>query len=616
MDAIPTAATDPAQAETSTQTTPAATGPETGWILAQRLVFPDPTVNSRIRLFCHGVRGAGHDAGRQAYFARPGARLKLDSYFNCFHASAMDLGPRDAVVLRLEGEGDALVKVQMARPLHSDETLLSTVVTLKPGRPVDLTLPPIRDAGVIHLRFNARTRLNLTRADWLVQSRRARHVKIGAVITTFKRNDAVQASTARLADYMEANPDIGDRLSVFVVDNGGDTDAAPGARVIKNRNLGGAGGFTRGLLEHRKDPDVTHVLFMDDDAEFFPENLRRTLAVLRLARPKNTAVAGTMLPASKRWQVWENTAIFDKLCRPILQGLNLRKFENVLELARPLTGVQGRYAGWWYFCFPLSHVKRLAFPFFVRGDDVWFSLANDFDIRTVLGVCSHQDDFVSKRSPLTAYLDARYHVIQMLAHDGLPSDAATLKDQLTFLYRQWNESYHYGAAAAVIEAIEDVCKGPEFFDEDPEMSAKRARIKEIGGEEATLHKLKWRRSGNTGVAPAKHTSKPYQILRLITCNGHRWIPKRFFYSKTGRFDMDTRARPNQVFLRENCLVVDAQTSIGYRLKRDPARFFENRRRFEAAFRQLVAKLPELRKAYKVDQLSQITEEAWRKRLGL
>ena len=30
----------------------------------------------------------------------------------------------------------------------------------------------------------------------------------------------------------------------------------------------------------------------------------------------------------------------------------------------------------------------------------------------------------------------------------------------------------------------------------------------------------------------------------------------------------------------------------------------------------VAKLPELRKAYKVDQLSQITEEAWRKRLGL
>ena len=89
-----------------------------------------------------------------------------------------------------------------------------------------------------------------------------------------------------------------------------------------------------------------------------------------------------------------------------------------------------------------------------------------------------------------------------------------------------------------------------------------------------------------------------------------------FHTKSAIFPLEGRFRPNQVFLRENCLVVDAQTSIGYRLKRDPARFFENRRRFEAAFRQLVAKLPELRKAYKVDQLSQITEEAWRKRLGL
>lgn len=38
--------------------------------------------------------------------------------------------------------------------------------------------------------------------------------------------------------------------------------------VVKNKNAGGAGGFTRGLIEILKRPDrggITHALLMDDD---------------------------------------------------------------------------------------------------------------------------------------------------------------------------------------------------------------------------------------------------------------------------------------------------------------------------------------------------------------
>ena len=37
------------------------------------------------------------------------------------------------------------------------------------------------------------------------------------------------------------------------------------------------------------------------------------------------------------------------------------------------------YGGWWYFAFPVDQVKHQPFPFFVRGDDVSFSLVHDFN---------------------------------------------------------------------------------------------------------------------------------------------------------------------------------------------------------------------------------------------
>ena len=58
---------------------------------------------------------------------------------------------------------------------------------------------------------------------------------------------------------------------------------------IANRNLGGAGGFARGLIA-AEDGGFTHCLFMDDDAAFQMENLIRSFAFLRLARNPDAAL--------------------------------------------------------------------------------------------------------------------------------------------------------------------------------------------------------------------------------------------------------------------------------------------------------------------------------------
>jgi GT2 family glycosyltransferase len=62
-----------------------------------------------------------------------------------------------------------------------------------------------------------------------------------------------------------------------VVDNANNVDfdepPCDDLNVVPNRNLGGAGGFARGLMWLRQQCWATHVLFMDDDISLETEAL-------------------------------------------------------------------------------------------------------------------------------------------------------------------------------------------------------------------------------------------------------------------------------------------------------------------------------------------------------
>lgn len=48
----------------------------------------------------------------------------------------------------------------------------------------------------------------------------------------------------------------------------------------RNKNVGGSGGFTRGMIESiRQKPKATHVLLMDDDVVVLSESIKRTYCV-------------------------------------------------------------------------------------------------------------------------------------------------------------------------------------------------------------------------------------------------------------------------------------------------------------------------------------------------
>lgn len=92
-------------------------------------------------------------------------------------------------------------------------------------------------------------------------------VKLGIVICTYKREEFVKRNMDRVQKAMNDAPEWKERMHFFIADNAKSLKLPENAlyTVLPNRNLGGSGGFTRGIIEVCKDSSYTHFLLMDDD---------------------------------------------------------------------------------------------------------------------------------------------------------------------------------------------------------------------------------------------------------------------------------------------------------------------------------------------------------------
>ena len=467
--------------------------PDAGRITLQRVIFPENGICTEQDLYFHFAGPGGYyDHPRGARMAEAGTAVLLDSYFNAlsvgkWHAA----GALDGLWLAIAGAGAVELKVWHAIPDRSWELLASQVMTLAADEAL-VDLSHYADNAVTGLvwfewrpaggRGSAAT---MTGARYLTRAPEGPLPRLAICITTFRREAAVAQTVARLSAFL-AGFRWGERIRIIVVDNGQSAAIPPSPHVlaVANPNLGGAGGFARGLIE-AEGWGATHCLFMDDDASFHMENIARTYTFLALARDPKVALAGAMINNTHKWAMWENGAVFDRSCIPLYCGLDLRRRENVIHLE--FTSLHERrrtlYGGWWFFAFPVAAVTRRPFPFFVRGDDVSFSIANRFRIVTLNGVVSFQDDFTAKESPQTLYLDLRSHLVHHLVFDAIDRGGwGTARVALRFIARSLAR-FHYETAEAQMLAWEDVMKGPAFFRDHADMADRRAAIRALARTE-------------------------------------------------------------------------------------------------------------------------------------
>ncbi|MEX0301540.1 MAG: glycosyltransferase family 2 protein [Leisingera sp.] len=461
----------------------------------QALMWPEPGICTEQDLYLR-VQGAAGPAGPQGeshggyrFFA--GSSARFDTWFNLFNAGTWKRQcSLQSLSLLLEGEGCFTVTV-FAAPRGRSWDREDHIVELAPGRPARLDLSALMaqagEAAVLFFALQAAGgEAVLAQASWQTAQAPRRQPKLALAVTTFKREAEVARTVERFCGWREHSW-MQDHVQLIVTDNGQSVELRPraGVTVIPNENLGGAGGFTRGLLEARAQ-GASHCLFMDDDASIHMQSLERTWMLLAYAEDPATAVAGAMISEQHRWAIWENGACFFSRCRPLHMGTDLRDFEETAEMEWQVSGTppEGLYGGWWYFAFPLDRAEHLAFPFFVRGDDVSFSLVNDFNIVRLNGVVSFQESFTEKESPQTWYLDLRSHMAHHLSLPALDVGArGVLKIAVWFFLRNLPRM-HYGTLAAINLAVEDVMRGPQFFDAHADMAQRRGDLKALAGDEA------------------------------------------------------------------------------------------------------------------------------------
>jgi GT2 family glycosyltransferase len=214
-------------------------------------------------------------------------------------------------------------------------------------------------------------------AVWETTQPPLRVPRIGVAITTFNREAFLVANLVRLDGHLAGGrvvvvnhgaPGLEDRLR----------DQLPETLAVSwidQENSGGAGGFTRGMLEHREAGDITHVLLMDDDIDLPADLVERTAAVLSFTRPE-ICLGGAMFDYHERGHLFSAGDILlpgsfgiAHVAPP--EGCDIGTTKGVDFLARVH---RPDFNGWWCFAFPIEALDAVGLPMacFIRGDDVEF----------------------------------------------------------------------------------------------------------------------------------------------------------------------------------------------------------------------------------------------------
>ena len=206
---------------------------------------------------------------------------------------------------------------------------------------------------------------------------------------------------------------------VIVVDQGGTlADLPEFARLraehptialVSQPNLGGSGGYARGMLEASDDPAAA-VLFSDDDAVLSEESLRRMVTYQALA-PRPT-ILGTPLFSSDR--PTRLLAHSERVGAREFQWRAADRMHGAVDLADTIpadwTFVDPRdranYTGWWGTLFPPGTVQRLGLPapLFLKWDDAEYGLRatrHGFDHAVLPGTSVHHPPWTAFRTQMT-----------------------------------------------------------------------------------------------------------------------------------------------------------------------------------------------------------------------
>ena len=298
-----------------------------------------------------------------------------------------------------------------------------------------------------------------------------REIKLGIIFCTFKREEFVRSNINKISEFLKLN-DLGNfKVDIFCIDNGNtlktnQVETAPNIHLVPNKNYGGSGGFTRGMMELiSADAGYTHAWVMDDDIEFEPDMILRILSFLSITKPEfyDYHIAAGMMTFEKPTVQYEATANYDGVSfKSNKAELDLCELSALFENEKDISA---DYGGWWSLNIPMENIRRdsLPLPFFIKLDDVEFGLRSSRKFLTLNGFGVWHQSFANKVSAHLEYYTTRNGLVLTALYSGA-------KKEKRFLLSRLIKAISFGETkymAASLKGVEDFLKGPDFLKNTP-----------------------------------------------------------------------------------------------------------------------------------------------------
>lgn len=427
--------------------------------------------------------------GRASLTVLAGRHASLCTFFNAFPAGYWRRWTRvDAVQFsaRVRGRGTIMLFRSSGRGLFEPA---GTIDVNAPTRATtvraELAMTGLMDGGFFWFDAKACDGDDLTIEDaaWSVpvEARRGSDGTLSIAITTFNRAPYCLNQLKAIA----ADANVRGRLdTIYCTDQGTDLvrdepgfaavakDLGSQLTYLRQRNMGGSGGFARGMYETVKAGKSDYTMLLDDDAISEPESVMRAVQFADYCtRP--TIVGGGMFHLDNRTMLYTLGERYNRASYWTQPAAGLEyNHDFATQPLRDSPKLHRRadsdFNGWWMCLIPTQIMREIGLsqPLFIKFDDVDYGLrAEDHGYHTVClpGVAVWHQAWHAKDPSRTweGYYLYRNHWICSLLHCTKPS--------WHFLYGMLFDDAKAGVELVYSAmhlhhlALRDIMRGPDYI---------------------------------------------------------------------------------------------------------------------------------------------------------
>ena len=336
--------------------------------------------------------------GRTAVTVHKGHHASFCTYFNAFPASYWRRWTKvDTVRFTAEVRGAGMLQLMRSTGrglIHPVREIPVEAVDKATTVSVDIAMDGLLDGGFFW--FDAKADidadLHVADAQWAVPKSARREAgtrPFSIAIATFNRAPYCLRQLRAIA----ADGNVRARLdTIYCTDQGtdhvcdqpgfADVSAALGDQLtyIRQANLGGSGGFSRGMFETLKAGRAAYTMLLDDDAISEPESVIRAVQFADYCSTP-TIVGGGMLHLDNRTVMYAQGERFDKTEVRMFPCVGAEYNHDYAQFPlRDCPKLHRRFDadfnGWWLCLIPTAVMEEigLSMPAFIKFDDIEYGL--------------------------------------------------------------------------------------------------------------------------------------------------------------------------------------------------------------------------------------------------